>query len=50
MADVSDPDFVAPTPAEALARLAMPMDEAMGTQRAVRRLHLEPVSHDVPDR
>ncbi|QXC60808.1 nitroreductase family protein [Aquihabitans sp. G128] len=39
--------FVAPEPAEALARLGMPMDEAMRTQRAVRRLHLEPVSHEV---
>ena len=39
--------FVPPTPSEALARLGMPMDEAMRTQRAVRRLHLEPVSHDV---
>ncbi|MCC6227578.1 MAG: nitroreductase family protein, partial [Microthrixaceae bacterium] len=25
----------------------MPMEEAMRTQRAVRRLHLEPVSHEV---
>lgn len=40
-------DFVPPTPAEALARLGMPMDQAMRTQRAVRRLHLDPVSHDV---
>lgn len=39
--------FVPPTPAEALARLGMPLDEAMRTQRAVRRLHLQPVSHDV---
>ena len=39
--------FVPPTPAEALARLGMPMQEAMRTQRAVRRLHLEPVSHEV---
>lgn len=39
--------FVAPEPAEALARLSMSMDEAMRTQRAVRRLHLDPVSHDV---
>lgn len=39
--------FVPPTPAEALARLGMPMAEAMRTQRAVRRLHLEPVSLDV---
>ena len=39
--------FVPPEPAEALARLGMPMEEAMRTQRAVRRLHLEPVSHEV---
>lgn len=39
--------FLAPEPAEALARLGMPMEEAMRTQRAVRRLHLEPVSHEV---
>ena len=43
----SPKSFVPPTPAEALARLGMPMDEAMRTQRAVRRLHLDPVSHDV---
>ena len=42
-----DPPFEPPTPAEALARLGMPMQDAMRTQRAVRRLHLEPVSHDV---
>jgi nitroreductase len=46
-ASTSDEPFVPPDPAEALARLGMPMDEAMRTQRAVRRLHLEPVSHDV---
>ena len=39
--------FVPPEPAEVLARLGMPMEEAMRTQRAVRRLHLQPVSHDV---
>ncbi len=39
--------FVAPEPAAALARLGMPMEDAMQTQRAVRRLHLQPVSHDV---
>lgn len=44
---MSETPFVPPSPAEALARLGMPMDEAMRTQRAVRRLHLEPVSHDV---
>ena len=45
--DADGTDFVVPSPAEALARLGMPMDEAMRTQRAVRRLHLEPVSLDV---
>lgn len=40
-------EFDAPEPAEALARLGMPLEDAMRTQRAVRRLHLEPVSHDV---
>jgi nitroreductase len=47
MADEPGVDFVPPSAAEALARLGMPMDEAMRTQRAVRLLHLEPVSHDV---
>ena len=36
-----------PSAEEALARLDMPLAEAMRTQRAVRRLHLDPVSHDV---
>jgi nitroreductase len=36
-------DFVPPTLAEARERLAMPMVEAMRTQRAVRRLHTDPV-------
>jgi len=40
---VSDEPFVAPTVAEALARLDAPMGEMMRTQRAVRRLHLDPV-------
>lgn len=39
--------FVPPDPTEALARLGMPLEEAMRTQRAVRRLHLRPVDHDV---
>jgi nitroreductase len=39
--------FSPPSAAEALARLGMPMADAMRTQRAVRRLHLEPVSHEV---
>jgi len=42
-----DADFHPPTPEEALARLDMPLVEAMRTQRAVRRLHLDPVDHDV---
>ncbi len=41
------PPFTPPSPADALARLGMPLQEAMTTQRAVRRLHLDPVSHDV---
>ena len=36
-----------PTTEEALARLAMPMVEAMRTQRAVRRLHTDPVDLDL---
>lgn len=36
-----------PSAEEALARLDMPLAEAMRTQRAVRKLHLDPVSHDV---
>jgi nitroreductase len=44
--DASAP-FSPPSAAEALARLGMPMADAMRTQRAVRRLHLDPVSHDV---
>ena len=39
---MTDP-FVPPSTAEALTRLDMPMAEAMRTQRAVRRLHLDPV-------
>src|SRR4051794_2670203 len=39
--------FVPPSAEEALGRLQMPMEDAMRTQRAVRKLHLEPVSHDV---
>jgi nitroreductase len=39
--------FVVPSAEEALARLNMPMEDAMRSQRAVRKLHLEPVSHDV---
>lgn len=36
-------EFVPPTVEEALSRLDMPLAEAMRTQRAVRRLHLDPV-------
>lgn len=39
--------FTPPTTADALARLAMPMADAMRTQRAVRRLHTEPVDIDL---
>lgn len=39
--------FHPPTPAEALSGLGMPLVDAMRTQRAVRRLHLDPVSMDV---
>src|SRR5207237_7506349 len=35
--------FTPPTTEEALARLTMPMADAMRTQRAVRRLHTDPV-------
>lgn len=40
-------EFVPPDTEEALARLNMPLVEAMRTQRAVRRLHLDPVDHDI---
>ncbi len=40
-------DFVPPDTAEALGRLGMPMVEAMRTQRAVRRLHTNPVDPDL---
>ncbi len=43
----SDDGFLVPEPAEALAQLGMPLADAMRTQRAVRRLHLAPVSHEV---
>jgi nitroreductase len=36
-----------PSTEEALSRLDMPLGEAMRTQRAIRKLHLDPVSHDV---
>jgi nitroreductase len=37
------PDLPMPTTEEALARLTMPLAEAMRTQRAVRRLYTDPV-------
>jgi len=40
-------DFEPPNVADALARLEMPMAEAMRTQRAVRRLRTDPVDHDI---
>ena len=40
-------DFTPPTLSEALERLAMPMVDAMRTQRAVRRLHTAPVDLDL---
>lgn len=40
-------DFTPPTKEEALARLSMPMADAMRTQRAVRRLHTDPVDMDL---
>lgn len=36
-----------PDAGEVLARLSMPLQDAMRTQRAVRRLHLDPVPHEV---
>lgn len=39
--------FVPPDPAEALAGLNMPLAEAMRSQRAIRRLHFEPVDTEV---
>ncbi len=44
---MSTDEFHPPEPDAALAGLDMPMQEAMRTQRAVRRLHLDPVPHDV---
>jgi nitroreductase len=51
VAEAYDPAMVdpwnPPDAAEALARLGMPLEDAMRTQRAVRRLRTDPVSHDV---
>jgi len=43
----TDEPFEPPGVDEALARLDTPMAEAMRTQRAVRRLHLDPVDDEV---
>jgi nitroreductase len=43
----ASPNGVVPTTAEALARLDMPLLEAMMTQRAVRRVHPDPVDDAV---
>jgi len=43
----TDDAFEPPTTAEALGRLDIAMAEAMRTQRAVRRLHPNPVPHDL---
>src|ERR1044071_7382981 len=40
-------DFTTPSTSEAMTRLAMPLVEAMRTQRAVRRLHTDPVDLDL---
>jgi nitroreductase len=40
-------EFTPPSTDEALARLSMPIGDAMRTQRAVRRLHLDPVDLDL---
>jgi nitroreductase len=44
---LNDTAFVPPSTDEALARLSMPLAEAMRSQRAVRRLHTDPVPHEV---
>ncbi|HZN14925.1 MAG TPA: nitroreductase family protein [Acidimicrobiales bacterium] len=40
-------DFDVPSTADALRGLDMPLGDAMRTQRAIRRLHLEPVDMDL---
>lgn len=40
-------EFTPPTNEEALARLAMPLADAMRTQRAVRKLHTDPVDMEL---
>lgn len=47
LTDASSSASSTPEIADALARLGMPMDEAMQTQRAVRRLHTDPVPEDL---
>jgi len=44
---MADRPFTPPAAAEALDGLGMPLVDAMRSQRAVRRLHLDPVDHDV---
>ena len=46
MTDEQDP-FAPPSAHEALGGLDMPMADAMRSQRAVRRLHTDPVPHEV---
>src|SRR3954465_12407956 len=47
MTDITPPAFPPPPIDEARERLSMPMVEAMRTQRAVRRLHTDPVDLDL---
>ena len=49
MTDITPAAFTPPTIDEARERLSMPMVEAMRTQRAVRRLHTDPVDLDLID-
>ncbi|OBJ33952.1 nitroreductase family protein [Mycolicibacter heraklionensis] len=45
--DSSPSPFVPPAAAEALAGLNMPLAEAMRSQRAIRRLHFDPVDEEL---
>jgi len=47
MTETTPPAFIPPTIDEARERLSMPLIEAMRTQRAVRRLHTDPVDLDL---
>ncbi len=40
-------DFTPPSTAEALARLSMPLEDAMRTQRAIRKLRTDPVDDEL---